>query len=631
MFGNKREKIIKRLNKLDFDKLDPSSIHDLKIAFNELFEGHDDRRILDMRYAYDIVENSNVVVFEWTLDLNTPTKYVSDNITQFGYVPEDFYSGDFTDYWNFVHPDDREEIKKSLREAREKGKLYNHTYRILTKTGEVRWVEERIIYEKNSDGELVHEKGILIDVTETKKLQEEVERSKERYQRIFENSSVIIFTVKLDGQINAINKMFKRTLGYQDEDIKNVFVKDFLVSPEEIDSILNYSKRDIEDSFDIEFYCKDRQIKTLNVSTNIIDSYEEEIEIVAVDVSEKKIDEQKIRYLSYHDKLTNVYNRAYFDEMVHQLDHEKRYPFSIIIGDMNGLKELNDNFGHKSGDKVLQDVAEICVASCRDHDIVCRIGGDEFAIVCPDTDESGARSICKRIRSLCLERTIEPLGNPSIALGFSTKQSEDEYTDQIIKMADDNMYRNKMTSKKSTSGMYIGALQTMLGKSSFETKDHTIRVQQLATKLGEHMKLPEDQIDDLELVALMHDIGKVGIPNDILSKSGPLTTEEFETVKGHSYIGSSILETVPATHQIAEYILYHHEHFDGSGYPEGLKGHAIPLISRIVNIIDAYDVMLQGTVYQDKKTQDETIEELKSCSGTQFDPEVLEVFLEMIR
>lgn len=588
----------------------------------------EDPSILETTYAYDIVKNSKVVVFEWTLDINIPTKYVSSNIDQFGYCPDDFYSGPLKDFWMFVHPLDRDRVRNEVYDARKIGKTFNHSYRILTKDGEIRWIEERILYEKEND-KITSEKGIIFDVTERKKLEEALEKSKERYQRIFENSSVIIFTMTLEGHVSAINKMFERTLGY-DHDFVNHHISELLVDIEDASLFLTMGKESYDESFDVDVWCKNKKVKTLNVSTNIIDSIGEEIEIVAVDVSEKKKDEQKIRYLSFHDKLTNVYNRAYFDDIVEALDRDGRYPFSIIIGDMNGLKDLNDHYGHKKGDILLKSMAEICLKSCRDSDVVCRIGGDEFAIICPDTPEKGAASICDRIRHFCSETTVEHIGHPSIALGYSTKISKETTIDQIFKQADNNMYRNKMTYSESSSGMYLKALQLTLEKNRYECKAHMDAVKYYALKLGSAIDLPPSDLDDLGVVAQLHDIGKIGVPDEILNKPGILTEEEFELVKGHSYFGYSMLKATPSTIKIADYILYHHEWYNGTGYPEGIKGEEIPLISRIIAITDAYAVMLHDTPYRKALTKEEARNELLLGSDVQFDPKLVKAFIKAI-
>ena len=624
MFSQKRDQIIKKLNKLDVDEMNSNEIYDLKLAFDQLFK-NTSTPLIDLRYAYDIVKNTNVVVFEWGLDINVPTLYVSENVCQFGYKPEDFYSGPLKDYWAFLHPEDIEKIKQDLYYAREIGQPYVHDYRVICKSGEVRWVEERVIYERDSKGILTHEKGILFDITEMKSLQYELEASKERYKRIFQNSSVIILTIDLEGYINAVNQMFVKTFAYEEEEVLGKHIRTFLVNKED-DLLINKDiSSEKKETLDVAFFKKNKDIIVLNLSSKVIDALDHEIEIVAVDVSEKKKDEQKIRYLSYHDKLTKLYNRAYFDEMLEEFSQRNQFPFSVIVGDLNGLKDLNDNYGHKSGDVLLQDVAKIIMESCRDLDIVCRIGGDEFGIICPNTHEEGARALCQRIRDLCLQTHIEPLGYPSIALGFSTMHNKETSVEALFKAADDHMYKNKMTFKKSTSGMYIRALQIMLEKNSYESKNHTNNMENLAIEFGNALSLGPDQMDDLSLVALLHDIGKVGIPNDILNKPGPLTSEEYNIVKGHSYIGYSILETVPATHQLAQYILYHHEWYDGSGYPEGLKAKEIPLISRIIHLIDAFEVMTRGTIYKAKKSKKDALEEIKSLSGIQFDPDLIKI------
>ena len=584
-----------------------------------------DTSVVETSYAYDIVKNSKIVVFEWTLDINIPTKYVSKNIDQFGYRPEDFYEGDLKDFWLFVHPEDRNRVKKEVYEARRIGDTFTHQYRILTKTGQTRWIEERIQYDKE-DSSICSEKGIVLDITDRKVLEIALQRSKNKYERIFENSSVIIFTMTLDGKVQTINKMFERTLGY-DKSFQGHLMTEILIDKYAIDLLTDVSK---DNSFDIEVRCKNDRIKTLNISTNMIDTIGEEIEIVAVDVSEKKKDEQKIRYLSYHDKLTNVYNRAYFDELIETYDDEKRYPFSIIIGDINGLKDLNDHYGHKKGDTLLKHMADICVKSCRDSDYVCRIGGDEFAIVCPETDEHGAASICERIRHLCGSSYVDYIGYPSIALGYATKESDITSIDEIFKNADNNMYRNKMTYSESSSGMFLKALQLTLEKSGHESKEHLDKVKHYALALGNTISLNQSEMDDLSVVADLHDIGKIGVPDGILNKKGTLTDEEYEVVKGHAYFGYSMLKATPSTIRIAEYILYHHEWYNGKGYPDGLIGKKIPKISRIIQIADAFAVMTGGTVYRKALEKQKAINALRENSGTQFDPDLVETFIEVI-
>jgi len=624
--GQKLEQVLRDLTQLSQKGLSDQEKADIQSALLSLYDSQNHTAI-DLKYAYDIVNNTKVVIFEWALDIDVPTIYVSENVNQFGYEPKDFYSGALKDYWAFLHPDDLERVKAELYKAREIGDPYYHTYRVITRSGEVRWVEERIVYERDNQGQVTHEKGILLDISQIKALEDQVKISEERYRRIFQNSSVIIVTMDFEGIITAVNDMFFSTLGYTLDQVMNHNIKDFMVDPLNFQWICLGSNQD-EQNVDVNFYKEDGSQVVLNLSCKHIHVEGSDIEIVGIDVSEKKKDEAKIRYLSYHDKLTDVYNRAYFDEKFHEMDQSGQYPFSIIIGDMNGLKELNDNYGHKSGDSVLVEVAKIFKASCRNEDIVSRIGGDEFALLCPGVDRQGAQRICDRIRFNCSLVGNDLVDQPSIALGFATKTDHALSLEDLFKAADDQMYKNKMTFKKSTSGMYIGALQTMLEKNSFETRAHTRRMEVVARSVGQSLNMTQDQLDDLSLVALMHDIGKIGIPNDILNKPGILTQEEYGLVKRHSHIGYSILEGVPSMSKLAECVLYHHEKYDGTGYPEGLKGEEIPLISRIIHLVDAYDVMINGCVYKDTMTKQEALEEIKALSGRQFDPLVVTQFIE---
>lgn len=640
-----KDKIINKLENLNFDCYEENKAESLRDSFIEFIDNYYNKNSevrkgscsREFENAFSIVEKSEIVVFDWTIGPNDSANFVSDNIEQFGYTPDDFYFGELKDYWNFVHPDDRAFIKKSVYEVRKSNVSdYKHSYRIVTKSGEVRWIEERIVFDRDDKNNLIHEKGIIIDITETKKLQMEVKRSEEKFKRIFENSSVIIITLTRNGIISAANKMFEKTIGYSKHEIigtKAYKLLDQDSYEEEISRvpILENIYANHEENFDIYVKCKNGQVKMFNISGNIIDSYEEQIEIVAVDITEQKIVEKKIRYLSYHDKLTDVHNRAFYDETLNQLVENKKYPFSIIIGDMNGLKEINDKCGHKEGDELLKGMATIFSSSSRDDDIVCRIGGDEFAIICPNVSEEVAEKICNRIRESC-DNYCDTYGNaPSVALGFATKYSDADNLERIIKLADDNMYRNKMNITKSARGMFIKTMQSMIEENSLESKEHTLRVNKLAEGIGASLNLNSAVVDELCVVALLHDIGNVGVPSNIISKADVLTNEEYEIVKNHSLIGYNILTTSTTTEDLAKYVLHHHERFDGTGYPHGLEGEEIPLISRIISVIDSYDVMLQGRAYRKSKTKELAIAELITCSGTQFDPDIVDAFIEYLR
>jgi diguanylate cyclase (GGDEF)-like protein/PAS domain S-box-containing protein len=355
--------------------------------------------------------------------------------------------------------------------------------------------------------------------------------------------------------------------------------------------------------------------------------------LVFRDVTDSKKKESEITFLSYHDVLTGLYNRAFFEEETHRLDTVRQLPISVIMGDVNGLKLTNDVFGHAEGDNLLVRIADILRECCRDEDIIARVGGDEFCILLPMTSYAAASDICRRIYTRCdkVEYGL-PSGSAklSISLGFATKTEQSESIHGITKAAEDSMYRRKLLESRSQHSFLISSIRTTLFEKSFETEQHAQRLIANSKAIAAALNLPEDQLNDIELFALLHDIGKIAIDSRILTKPEPLDETEWAEMKRHPEIGFRIAQSSPDLAHIAEYILCHHERWDGSGYPQGLKGTAIPLLARILLVVDAYDAMTQDRVYRKALTKEEACAELMKNAGTQFDPNIVWVFIEML-
>ncbi|MBC8390475.1 MAG: diguanylate cyclase [Actinobacteria bacterium] len=348
------------------------------------------------------------------------------------------------------------------------------------------------------------------------------------------------------------------------------------------------------------------------------------------DFTERINNEKKLKYLSFHDESTGLYNRAFFEEELKRLDTERQYPISIMMGDVNGLKIINDTFGHIEGDKLLIRIANIFRKVCRKEDIITRWGGDEFSIILQKTSESDSIEIINRIRTACSndKNSKIPL---SISLGVATKYSKEQSIYKIVTEAENRMYKRKLLENKSISSSIISSLARTLFEKSHETEEHTIRLQKMATKLGQRINLKESTLDEIALVATLHDIGKIAIPDNILRKTGNLNYKEWEIIKSHSEIGYRIAQSSIHLEGIANYILSHHERWDGTGYPQGLKEKEIPLISRIISIVDAYDTMVNGRIYKKSLTKEKIIEEFIKCSGSQFDPFLIEHFIDILK
>ena len=344
---------------------------------------------------------------------------------------------------------------------------------------------------------------------------------------------------------------------------------------------------------------------------------------------ERKKAEEKIQYLLLKDKLTGLYNRAYFKEELKRLDAKRQLPLSFIMIDINGLKLVNDAFGHREGDKLLKKITRILKSCCREEDIIARWGGDEFSILLPKTTERDSEEIVNRIRAACIKTNDQKIPL-SISLGTSTKINEDCDIGTIVKEAEDWMYRRKLLERKSTSSSIISSLERTLQEKSYETEEHAVRMKELALVLGHSLKLPENKLNELSLLSTLHDIGKIAIPDEILMKPGKLTEKEWDIIKRHPEVGYNISGSSPQLEPIADAVLTHHEWWDGSGYPQGLKGENISLISRIISIADAYDVMTHERPYKKAVSKKEALEELKRCAGTQFDPKLVKTFIQIL-
>jgi diguanylate cyclase (GGDEF)-like protein len=343
----------------------------------------------------------------------------------------------------------------------------------------------------------------------------------------------------------------------------------------------------------------------------------------------RRLAEEKILYMSFHDQLTGLYNRHYLAEEMQRLDTERQLPISIIMADLNGLKLINDTYGHSTGDEMLKRTAAILKEVCRKEDILARYGGDEFVVYLPCTREEDTQVISRRITRAFDEEQIKDVPI-TISIGMAAKTDAEQDITAVLRAAEDKMYKHKLTESSSGKSAVLNALLKTLAEKSYETEIHTRNMQEVAIKIGEKLGLPDSELHRLSLLITLHDIGKINIPEDLLTKKEALTANEWEIMKKHSETGYRIARATEEFAHVAEDILAHHEHWDGSGYPRGLKGDTIPLLARITAIADAYEVMSHGRPYKKAMSRSEILAESKNCSGTQFDPELVEIFLSVL-
>jgi diguanylate cyclase (GGDEF)-like protein/putative nucleotidyltransferase with HDIG domain len=353
----------------------------------------------------------------------------------------------------------------------------------------------------------------------------------------------------------------------------------------------------------------------------------EPIKVLGVirDITELKQKEDELTYISYHDSLTGLNNRRYYEDNLVKLDIPENYPLTIVMSDINGLKLVNDAFGQDAGDKLLKAAAKVISDSCRETDLVARIGGDEFIMVLPNTSEIEAEKIIDKINVEAKKINIESI-ELSISFGFKTKNDIIEDIKETYISAEDLMYRVKLIEIPS---MRSGAIETILNTLYEKDKNseaHSRTVSSVSEKIAFAYGMNRQEVAEVKTAGLLHDIGKIIIPTEILIKEGKLTVKEYDLIKGHPEIGFRILNSTNEMRNISNIVLSHHERWDGFGYPRGIKTEDIPLQSRIIAIADAFDAMTSVRTYQKISSNEEALNEIIRCSGTQFDPELVKVF-----
>lgn len=351
---------------------------------------------------------------------------------------------------------------------------------------------------------------------------------------------------------------------------------------------------------------------------------------VAMAITRKQAEERS-RYLGMHDVLTGLYNRAYFEEELERFQYGRYNPVAVVMCDIDGLKLVNDTFGHSAGDQILISAARLIKQAIRAGDMAARIGGDEFAVVLPQADEAVARALLGRIQKQIQEHNEQEPGIPiSVSLGYAVKVDEGISFQDALREADNNMYKEKLLHSQSARSAIVQTVVKMMEERDFGVQRHAERLQYLSVSLGRKLNMDDSKLRDLGLLAKFHDIGKVGIPDRILFKSGPLTAEERQEMHRHCEIGYRIAQFSPDLAALADFILKHQEWWDGGGYPLGIKGEAIPLECRILAIVDAYDAMTNDRPYRRAMSEETAVMELRRCAGTQFDSRLIELFVSEI-
>jgi diguanylate cyclase (GGDEF)-like protein len=363
------------------------------------------------------------------------------------------------------------------------------------------------------------------------------------------------------------------------------------------------------------------------------------------------------------DGLTGLFNHREFQKrLTEELERSKRYnrEFSLLMIDIDFFKSFNDTYGHPIGDQVLSEIGSRIKQTLRTMDIPARYGGEEFAIIAPETTAENGKILADRLRKNVADHPFLVLQGEravlSVSIGVASYPLDAQNREDLIRAADQALYFAKEAGR-NCAYLYSESLKSTIEKKDAKitellldpelsaikdlamaidakspyTRGHTKEVTTFVVRMADFLRLDEVKKESLRVASLLHNIGIVSVPDRIINKAGPLNLEERKIIQAHPMLAEMILKKAVCSPDVAQAILYHHERFDGNGYPNGLQGEEIPYLARILSVVEAYHAMISIRPYRRRLTPEEAAEELRRNAGTQFDPAIVEAFLRMLK
>lgn len=479
---------------------------------------------------------------------------------------------------------------------------------------------------------------IIDDITQQKETEAQLIYEKNLFETTLLSVGDGVISTDAQGNVQFMNKAAETLTGWNAEEAKGrrfeeVFKilcgKDRKACPDPVRQVLE-QKRAIELADDTILIARDGFERYINDSAApILDARMQITGVVLVfrDSTEQRKKQREILSLSFTDPLTRLNNRRYYDQVKQELDTEPYYPLTLVVADVNGLKLTNDAFGHEAGDELLRKVAEVMRKTCREDDIISRIGGDEFVLLLPQTDALHAQTIVKRLNAALQREHIKGI-QVSVSFGYAVKEENGDHFEDTFKMAEDVMYQNKLASSLSFKKQVISSLLERLFSQDPTLEEHSRKVAELAASFAHVLGYQEHQIQEMRLAGTYHDLGKIAISPAIINKSSKeMTRSELLEFKRHAEIGYNILRSVGEYAPFSEAVLHHHERWDGNGYPQGLKHEDIPQEAQILAIANIYADLVGPRLHGTCVSEEEAVTLLRERKNTQFNPVLIETFI----
>jgi diguanylate cyclase (GGDEF)-like protein/PAS domain S-box-containing protein len=553
--------------------------------------------------------------------------------------------------WNDrVHPDDYPVWEAAyMRAADHPGDPFEVEYRLHGMDGVWRWIRERGVVRSVGDGRVVLD-GVALDVTRE-------HAAAEQFKRVFDLSNDLIMVYGRDHVIRLINPAVRTLLGYEPDEVTGRHWS-MLVHPDDAKS--DYLQIDADfarrEAAPVTVRCvtKDGQTRWFSW-TGAYDPEDDAMLYVGRDVTGDVEHRREIERQSRTDSLTGLANRRHLVEVLHaelgRSAREGRAPGVVLI-DLDRFKVVNDTHGHPAGDAVLVEVGRRLRRSIRAYDTVGRWGGEEFCVVLPGLEtEAELHRAADQLRAAITAAPVgagaELLLTVTSSAGGALAQAGLWSVEALIDAADRALYSAKRRGRDRTrlfgeltvedlvaeepeAIRLAQALALSAGAREGIAENHCAQVADLAASIAVAVGLPEVTVMRCRLAGWLHDLGKIAIPDAILTKAGPLDDEEWAVMRTHAEIGESILRRIAGLSDAAAAVRHHHERYDGSGYPDGLAGDEIPLEARILACADTYSAITVDRVYRDARSGEEAITELRACAGSQLDPKIVDAAIAVL-